>query len=69
MSKRSRRNRRSNREVVSRNRPRRKPQSSQRKRTPRNTETTKYIQEPIKKKNGNFIVRWVNTHVDNVRLI
>tara|TARA_Y100000361_G_scaffold124558_1_gene117701 strand:+ start:796 stop:1632 length:837 start_codon:yes stop_codon:yes gene_type:complete len=69
MSKRSRRNRRSNREVVSRNRPRRKPQSSQRKRTPRNAETTKYIQEPIKKKNGNFIVRWVNTHVDNVRLI
>ena len=69
MSKRSRRNRRSNREVVSRNRPRRKPQSSQRKRTPRNAETTKYIQEPIKKKKGNIIVRWVNTHVDNVRLM
>jgi len=68
MSKRSRRSRRSSREVVNRNRPRRKPQSSQRKRTPRNIETTKYIQEPIKKKNGNPIVRWVNTHVDNVRL-
>ena len=50
MSKRSRRSRRSSREVINRNRPRRKPQSSQRKRTPRNIETTKYIQEPIKKK-------------------
>ena len=46
----------------------RKPRNNQTIRTPSNFETTKYIQEPIKKKNGNPFVRWVNSHVDNVRL-
>ena len=50
----------------------RKPRNNQTKRTPRNRNIDKYIQEPVelskKKRNGNPFVRWVNTHVDNVRL-
>ena len=47
-----------------------KPTKRTVKRTPRDGWEDKYNQdvEPIKKKNGNAFVRWVNTHVDNVRL-
>ena len=50
----------------------RKPRKSSVERTPRDGWDDKYKQdvepEPIKKKNGNPLVRWVNTNVDNVRL-
>ena len=58
--------------VTNRNRkPRtRKSVKSSRERTVRDGWGDKYNQdiEPVKKKNGNAFVRWVNTHVDNVRL-
>ena len=48
----------------------RKPRKSTVERTPRDGWEDKYNQdvEPVKKKNGNPFVRWVNTNVDNVRL-
>ena len=50
-------------------------QKSRQRRTGRNSQNTKYknitkqeIEPVVIKKNGNPLVRWVNTHVDNVRL-
>ena len=56
-----------NRNVITRVR---KTRESTVERTPRDGREDKYEEdvEPVKKKNGNAFVRWVNTNVDNVRL-